>query len=69
MTYDEELAEVEVEEVKAETEKAILCLVETGDLVWVPKSVIHEDSEVYSKRSGCGTLVVPAWFAKKSGLA
>lgn len=36
---------------------------------WVPKSQIHEDSEVYSENSDPGELVVKLWFAEKEGLA
>lgn len=35
--------------------------------VWVPKSLIHDDSEVY-KEGTKGTLVVARWFAEKEGL-
>lgn len=58
----------EVETVEAETEKAILVEIE-GEKHWVPKSQIHDDSEVYSKESGGGTLIVSEWWAKKQGLA
>ena len=50
----------------AETDKAICCEVEDEE-VWVPKSVIHDDSEVY-RLDDTGTLVVPEWFARKNGL-
>ena len=37
---------------------------------WVPKSVIHDDSEVYDMKDGAGPgkLVVLRWFAEKEGL-
>jgi hypothetical protein len=37
---------------------------------WVPKSVIHDDSEVWGARDGRneGKLVVQAWWAEKEGL-
>jgi hypothetical protein len=50
-----------------ETEEAIL-VHRSGpdDKVWVPKSVIHDNSEIYEE--GCtGTLVVFMWFADKQG--
>lgn len=49
-----------------ETEKAILVTVD-GEQTWVPKSVIHDDSEVWSRKNGEGQLVVKAWFAHKEG--
>ena len=51
-----------------ETDKALLCNIE-GEEVWVPKSLIHDDSEVYSMKANAGTLIVPLWWARKQGLA
>jgi len=53
------------------TEKALLCeLTEQGKEVWVPKSVVHDDSEVYDDgEHSQGTLVLKQWFARKAGLA
>lgn len=52
-----------------ETDKAMLVELDSGDEVWVPLSVIHDDSELYQ---GCeedeGELVVEEWFADKEGL-
>jgi hypothetical protein len=52
-----------------ETDKAIL--VENDSLpnseLWIPKSCVHDDSEVY-KRGDEGTLVVFEWFARKNDL-
>lgn len=68
-------AEIKCHRVIKETAKAILCEVDGPDLdtvqVWVPKSVIDDNSEVYSLKSGQepGTLVVQTWFAEKEGLA
>ncbi len=56
------------EDVKAvrDSGKALLCLIE-GTGVWIPKSLIEDDSEVYRKGDE-GTLIVPEWFAVKEGL-
>ena len=37
---------------------------------WIPKSQVHEDSEVYSSEEGEheGSVVVTKWFAEKEGL-
>ena len=35
--------------------------------LWVPKSVVHDDSEVYGIGHE-GKLVVKEWFAEKEGL-
>ncbi len=37
--------------------------------VWIPKSMIHDDSEVYdAKDNSSGKLVVKLWWAEKEGL-
>ena len=61
---------VHVEGVEHETENAILVEIE-GEKTWVPKVCIHDDSEVYSKRSGegGGDLVVSRWWAEKVGIS
>lgn len=51
-----------------ETEKAVLVQLETGDEKWIPKSVIHDDSEVW-KAGQAGRLVVLGWWAEKEKLA
>jgi hypothetical protein len=57
----------DVATVEAESDRAILVAIE-GEKVWVPKSQIDEDSEVYSKKSGGGALIVTRWWAEKAGL-
>lgn len=47
-----------------ETEKAILFKQEDGEEYWVPKSQIHDDSEVW-KEGDEGILIVTEWFARK----
>lgn len=49
-----------------ETKKAILVNRGGGDL-WVPKSVIHDDSEVFEEGHE-GTLIVETWWAEEKGL-
>lgn len=44
--------------------------VEAPDLdepVWVPKSVIHDDSEIWEGGQETGDLVVQDWWAEKEG--
>lgn len=60
---------------KAETSKgnpdegAILCEVDSMDEpLWVPKSQVHGDSEVYREGTS-GDLVVMEWWARKKGFA
>lgn len=48
------------------TEKALLCRLD-GREVWVPRSLIGDDSEV-ADAGDEGTLVVATWFAEKEGL-
>lgn len=58
--------------VKAESEKgsndsgALLCLID-GEEIWIPKSQITDDSEVYETGTE-GTLVVTEWIAEQKGL-
>jgi len=46
---------------------SILCLIE-GEESWIPKKVIHDDSEVYNEDTS-GDLVLPLWYAERVGLA
>ena len=68
---DRELHKVSFEKVlcSAETEKAIFVygVTDSEDGIWVPKSLVDDDSEVY-KKGDEGTLVLPEWFAVKEGL-
>lgn len=50
-----------------ETDKAILVILEDDREVWIPKSVIHDNSEVWSEQNGSGMLVVAAWWAERNG--
>lgn len=54
--------------VEHETDKAILVVIDgMGKNLWIPKSQIHDDSEVY--RDGQqGEVVVTQWWAGKQGL-
>lgn len=64
-----DVVEIEDVTVKRETTAAILCEIGDED-VWIPKSQVDDSSEVWSmKNRGPGKLVIPLWFAEKSGLA
>ena len=53
--------------VRVETDAAILVdLGEEGEH-WFPKSVLHEDSEVFEKDTN-GDLIVKKWIAEDRGL-
>lgn len=53
---------------KRETPKALLCEID-GDTYWIPKSQIHDDSEVYDAGENSeGTLVITEWIATQKGL-
>lgn len=56
----------DVEVVRA-TEDALLVLVE-GEEVWIPKSQIDDDSEVWREGQE-GALVIPEWLAEAKGIA
>jgi hypothetical protein len=49
----------------SDTEKALLVVID-GKNIWVPKSVVHDDSEVY-KVGDEGELLVKRWWAEKNG--
>lgn len=65
-------ADVQVDQVLQESAKAIQVeLTDTGDLKWIPKSVIHSDSEVFEKPdvgNGAGKMVLHMWFAEQEKL-
>lgn len=48
-----------------ETARAIYVGFDTGGHLWIPQSVIHDDSEVYGLHHH-GDLVVHEWFARKN---
>lgn len=53
---------------KGSSDKALRVYIEKlGADTWVPKSVIHDDSEVYDGGDGEGDLVVETWWAEKEG--
>ena len=48
--------------------KAVLVKIEDyPDKRWIPKSVIHDDSEIWKDAGSEGKLVVGDWFAEKEG--
>ena len=50
------------------TAKALLVRIGAKE-VWVPKSVIHDDSEVYRESdTSPGKLVLKGWWVRKEGL-
>ena len=51
----------------SETDKAIHVTTGEGDVLWIPKSVVDDDSEVYRKGDK-GLLVLPEWFCLKEEL-
>jgi hypothetical protein len=55
-----------------ESDSGLALLVELedlGDRVWIPKSVLHDDSEVFDNADNAtGKVVVKQWFAEKNGL-
>ena len=53
--------------VTRETAKALYVEGDDGTRRWIPKAVIHDDSEVYAQGTS-GKLVVEDWFAEKEGL-
>lgn len=66
MSREQDVVEIEDVACTNETERAILCMID-GTKHWIPKSVVHDDSEVYAKGHD-GKLVIQEWFASKEGL-
>jgi hypothetical protein len=62
----EQTVELEDVAVEAETDLALLCNIDDKKH-WIPKSVVHEDSEV-SSEGDTGTIIIMRWFAEKEGL-
>lgn len=55
--------------VKHATEKALLCVIDGNDH-WIPRSQIHDDSEVFDDlNNDQGKLVITRWLAEQKGLA
>ena len=51
-----------------ERPKALLMDID-GEEIWIPKSQIHDNSEVYDAgEHDEGTLVITEWIAKQKGL-
>ena len=71
---DEEVVEIEGVRAISETDKGLLVKVKslkTGEVreVWLPKSHIHDDSEVYNAGTNAeGSLVIPLWLAENERL-
>jgi hypothetical protein len=65
--YDEE-PPVRIEGVTCidESPKAIKVVIDK-DAHWIPKSQVHDDSEVY-KKDDDGVLIISAWIAGEKGL-
>ena len=69
MTIKRDLTQVtEFDNVTAKHETDLALLVDIdGEEHWVPKSQIHDDSEIYEK-GHTGQLITTRWWAKKVGL-
>lgn len=63
---DVEVVDVEDCYARVETNKALLIQLPDDDEVWVPKSQIEDDSEVYADGHN-GKLVCTKWIAEQKG--
>lgn len=59
--------ELEIEEVKKETDMAFLVLIE-GDKYWLPKSQIYEGKDELEEGAASVEVTVSKWWAEKEGL-
>jgi hypothetical protein len=66
--YQEDYVLFEESHATADTPMALLVRCkELASAIWVPKSVIHDDSEVWKPFTN-GNLIVSRWWAEKRGL-
>lgn len=66
---DDEPVEFDDAECIRETVMALRVRLDDGRELWVPKSVVHDDSEVFDGYDNAtGKLVLARWFADKEGL-
>lgn len=66
MGREKETVEFEDVTVKAETEKALLVVIDDEEH-WIPKNQIDDDSEVY-ERGTSGKLVLTRWICEQKNL-
>ncbi len=59
----EDVAYFDDVKVTKETQLSILCVLDSGTEVWIPKSQIHDDSEVI-RLGDEGRLAIPTWLAE-----
>jgi hypothetical protein len=64
--HDEKNVLVEDVQVLSESPRALLVYL-GGKEHWIPKSQIHDDSEVY-ERGQHGAMIITKWIAKERGL-
>jgi hypothetical protein len=60
----DEQFEVDVDDVKAATNKALLCVVD-GDEEWIPRSQIL-DGDI-EEVGDSGSMIITAWLAREKG--
>jgi hypothetical protein len=66
--YLEDYVEFEDSKGLSDTQMAVhVKCAEVAKSFWVPKSIIHDDSEVY-KAFTEGRLIISKWWAEKRGL-
>lgn len=63
MTYEQ----IEIEATKAETDKAILCVID-GDDYWIPWSVFEDGSGDINKKGDSGIAYIADWWLEKEEL-
>ena len=66
MSFNNESYDLENASILRETEKAILVECDLASDLWIPKSQIHDDSEIWEVGE-YGTLLVNQWWADKEG--
>lgn len=64
--YEEKFVEIEDVQALSESPRAVLVYA-MGREHWIPKSQIHDASEVY-ERNQHGNMIITKWIAKERGL-
>lgn len=66
MIFDKKVITFDQVHCLAETDKAILCLIDDREC-WIPLSQVDSNSKVFQK-DDFGDLIISEWIAKEKGL-
>lgn len=64
---NDEILEIDDCAVLAESEKGLLVVFDDGEQEWIPKSHVHDDSEI-CQQGDFGKLAITKWIAERKSL-